>query len=66
VLGAAALGGLIFHWRGKPVPNFVPIVALVLSVIVFAMMVRTANLGGLIRHSELRPDFQAPPGDSEG
>ena len=29
------------------------------------MMVRTANLGGLIRHQELRPDFQAPPGDSE-
>ena len=28
VLGAAALGGLIFHWRGKPVPKFVPIVAL--------------------------------------
>ncbi|MGA7393380.1 MAG: hypothetical protein WCA06_13520 [Terrimicrobiaceae bacterium] len=65
VLGAAALGGLIFHWRRKPVPKFVPIIALVLSVIVFAMMVRTANLGGLIRHSELRPDFQAPPGESE-
>jgi hypothetical protein len=31
----------------------------VLSVIVFAMMIRTANLGGLIRHPELRSDFRA-------
>jgi uncharacterized membrane protein len=65
VLGAGALGGLIFPWRGKPVPNLVSIGALVLSVIVFAMMVRTANLGGLIRHPELRSDFRAPPADSE-
>jgi uncharacterized membrane protein len=59
VLGAAALGGLVIFRRGRPAPTWVAVVALVLSVIVFAMMVRTANLGGLIRHPELRSDFHA-------
>ena len=45
VLGAAALGGLVIFRRGRPAPTWVAVVALVLSVIVFAMMVRTANLG---------------------
>jgi fatty acid desaturase len=58
-VGAAALGGLVFHWRAKPAPNWIVVVVLVLSVIVFAMMIRTANLGGLIRHPELRSDFRA-------
>ena len=58
-VGVAALGGLVFHWRAKPAPNWIVVVVLVLSVIVFAMMIRTANLGGLIRHPELRSDFRA-------
>ena len=44
-VGVAALGGLVFHWRAKPAPNWIVVVVLVLSVIVFAMMIRTANLG---------------------
>jgi hypothetical protein len=36
------------------------ILVLLLSVVVFAMMVRTVNLGGLIRHPELQPDFPGP------
>jgi uncharacterized membrane protein len=64
-VGAAALGGLVFHWRAKPAPNWIVVVVLVLSVIVFAMMIRTANLGGLIRHPELRSDFRAQPEGAE-
>ena len=53
LLGAAALGGLIVFRRGKPTPAWAAVVALALSIVVFAMMVRTANLGGLIRHPEI-------------
>jgi uncharacterized membrane protein len=58
VLGAAALGGLILFRRSRPTPAWVAILVLVLAVLVFAMMVRTANLGGLIRHPELGSDFR--------
>ena len=64
-VGALALGGLVLHWRTKPVPNWIVIVVLVLSVIVFAMMIRTADLGGQIRHPELRSDLRPQPGGDE-
>ena len=59
IVGAAALGGLIFFRRGKWIPNWLSVIVLVLSLIVFVLMARTANLGGLIRHTEIRSDFQA-------
>jgi uncharacterized membrane protein len=64
-VGALALGRLVVHWRAKPAPNWIVIVVLVLSVIVFAMMIRTADLGGQIRHPELRSDFRPQPGGDE-
>ena len=57
IVGAAALGGLIFFRRGK---NWLSVIVLVLSLIVFVLMARTANLGGLIRHMEIRADFYSP------
>jgi uncharacterized membrane protein len=57
VLGSVTFGGLIFFRRRKPIPEWLAILVLVLSVLVFAMMVRTAYLGGFIRHPELRPTF---------
>jgi uncharacterized membrane protein len=60
VVGAAALTGLIFFRRGKSVPNSFSVMILVLSLIVFVLMARTANLGGLIRHLETRQDFHSP------
>jgi uncharacterized membrane protein len=57
IVGAAALGGLIFCRRGK---NWLSVIVLVLSLIVFVLMARTANLGGLIRHTEIRADFHSP------
>jgi hypothetical protein len=53
VLGAVALGGLLVFRGSKPAPAWLDILVLVLAVLVFAMMVRTANLGGHIRHPEL-------------
>lgn len=53
VLGAVALGGLLVFRGSKPAPAWLHILVLVLAVLVFAMMVRTANLGGHIRHPEL-------------
>jgi hypothetical protein len=29
------------------------------------LMARTANLGGFIRHAEIRPDFQPPRANDE-
>jgi uncharacterized membrane protein len=62
IVGVAALGGLIFFRHGKPVPNWLAVIVLVLSLIVFALMARTANLGGLIRHPEIRSDFPLADG----
>ena len=65
VVGAAALGGLIFSRRRKLVSNWFSLIVLVLSLIVFALMARTANLGGLIQHAEIRPDFQPQSDNGE-
>ena len=59
IVGVAALGGLVFFRRGKLVSDWLSVIVLVLSLIVFALMARTANLGGLIRHPEIRSDAQA-------
>jgi uncharacterized membrane protein len=53
VLGVVALGGLVVFRGSRFAPAWLDILVLVLAVLVFAMMVRTANLGGHIRHPEL-------------
>jgi uncharacterized membrane protein len=65
ILGAATLVGLIFFGLGKSVPNSLSVIVLVLSLIVFVLMARTANLGGSIRHTEIRPDFHSPMGNDK-
>ncbi len=59
IVGVAALGGLIFFRHDKAIPNWLAVIVLVLSLIVSALMARTANLGGLIRHTEIRSDVHA-------
>ena len=61
-LGAVALGGLILSRRRQATARWMQILVLVLALLVFAMMVRTANLGGLIRHPELS-SLPARPAD---
>lgn len=54
VLGLFALGGLFFFNKRLPRPFAVTVVILALAV--GGMMAWTANLGGQIRHSEIRSD----------
>jgi len=54
VLGVAALTGLICFRRGRLLPAWSSVSLLVASLIVSGLMAWTANLGGQIRHSEIR------------
>jgi hypothetical protein len=61
VLGLAALYGLSFAMRDKKPPKWLPIVVIILSLMSTATFIRTAYLGGLVSHPELRAGFVAPP-----
>lgn len=54
VLGASALGGLIFFRRSRLLHAWFCISLLVASSIVGVLMAWTANLGGQVRHTEIR------------
>ena len=54
VLGAAALTGLLLLQRGKMLPAWFFSLMLAASLIASGLMVWTANLGGQIRHTEIR------------
>jgi hypothetical protein len=54
-LAGLAAGIALFQARkGKPVPKWGIIASLVLVLATFVLMARTANLGGQIRHPEIR------------
>jgi uncharacterized membrane protein len=54
LLGIAAAFGL-FRGRGKrTIPTWVYATTLILALATFVLMARTANLGGQIRHTEIR------------
>jgi uncharacterized membrane protein len=54
VLGAAALTGLLLFRSGQQLPSWFGSLMLAASLIVSGLMAWTANLGGQIRHSEIR------------
>jgi len=54
VLGVASLAGLLFFGRGKAVPHWFASLIIAAALVVCALMAWTANLGGQIRHSEIR------------
>jgi uncharacterized membrane protein len=54
VLGFAALAGLIL-FRGRDVAGWFGVLILAGALVVGGLVVWTANLGGQIRHSEIRP-----------
>lgn len=60
VLGGVAFVGLWFARRRPEVPRLVVIASLVLALATAGSLAWTANLGGLIRHSEIR-DGEAVP-----
>jgi len=53
-LGVLALAGLFFMHRSGSIPRWLVLIVLVLSLITAVIVGYTANLGGEIRHSEIR------------
>ena len=62
-LGLLALAGLFVSRLRQRLPNGFAVALLVLAFLVGGLMARTANLGGLIRHPEIRGS-QAPSASS--
>jgi hypothetical protein len=54
ILGAASLLGLWISRRSNQLPAWSGNLVLVLAILTIAIMARTANLGGQIRHTEIR------------
>ncbi len=54
ILGVLALAGLVFLRRLGAIPKSVVLLVLVMSLITAAVVGFTANLGGQIRHTEIR------------
>jgi uncharacterized membrane protein len=59
-LGAAALGSLVILRRRPGLPMPLTVTLVVLSIAGAFLMARTANLGGLIRHGEIRSSHSMP------
>jgi len=53
-LGIAALAGLLFLRRSGSMPQWLVVIVLVLSLAAAVVVGFTANLGGQIRHTEIR------------
>lgn len=60
--GAVALAALVLMKRRPGLPAPIATTLLVLSVAGAVLMARTANLGGMIRHPEIRSAAPARPG----
>jgi uncharacterized membrane protein len=54
IVGVLALGGLSWFRDGKPVKKWFSALMLAGAVAVAGLMIWTANLGGQIRHTEIR------------
>lgn len=64
VAGIASLAGL-FIFRRRSLPNAMFAAALAITLVAAGLMGWTANLGGQIRHTEIRSGFTAPA-ETEG
>ena len=60
VTGITALAGLLIFGRKKRPGNLLAIVTLALSMICGGLLAWTANLGGQIRHTEIRSGVGSP------
>lgn len=54
-LGIVAQAGLVVFRRGRTIPRGFGFCMLLASMVVGGLMVRTASLGGQVRHTEIRP-----------
>lgn len=60
ILGGLSLLGLILSRRRNSLNGFVKNGVIIVSLAASLLFAYTAYLGGHIRHTEIRPDFQAP------
>jgi uncharacterized membrane protein len=63
-MGIVAGVALFLSRRGRSTPAWALGLLAVLAVATFALMARTANLGGHIRHPEIRPEDEVQHGGS--
>jgi len=61
LMGIAAILALVIARRARPVATWSLMLTLVVGLLTFALMARAANLGGQIRHTEIRPDLTVTP-----
>jgi uncharacterized membrane protein len=61
LMGIAAIMALVIARKAKPVATWSLMLTLVVGLLTFALMARAANLGGQIRHTELRPELPLAP-----
>ena len=59
--GLVAIAGLAMGRGARPLPAWAPVLALAIGVVATLLLMRTANLGGLIRHPEIQ-ESGAPAG----
>lgn len=59
ITGLLALTGLVYFRKAPNLPRYVPTGIVVLMISCMVLFTRTAYLGGHIRHSEIRADFQS-------
>lgn len=52
--GAVSAVGLILAWQAKAAANLLAVIALLFGISTAGLMARTANLGGEVRHTEIR------------
>lgn len=60
-LGVLALGWLFLSRRARQIPTWFAGAFLILSVVTGGLMAQTANLGGQIRHAEIRTAVASAP-----
>ena len=65
VLGVGALAGLVVFWQAKLMPRWFSSIMLAAALAVSGLMAWTANLGGQVRHTELRGGASAPAADRD-
>jgi len=61
LMGIAAIMALVIARKARPVATWSLLLTLVVGLLTFALMARAANLGGQIRHTELRPELTVTP-----
>jgi uncharacterized membrane protein len=62
ILGITSLVGLVLLRRSGAIPKWVVVMILILSLITAVVVNLTANLGGQIRHTEIRDDVGSRAG----